>query len=71
MADGRREHDYDVAIATIGYLGKGLNKDLEGELNPIRAVRLIQSKTEEMLEDENQTAWLVLKRGLSLIAGKC
>lgn len=69
MADAKREHEYDIAIATIGYLNMAIGGEIVGqELNPYRC--LIRSKTKEEIEDDTITGFGFLRRGLLAVMGR-
>lgn len=60
MADGKREHDYDVAISTITYLGDSFAGEFKpGSANPIR-----NQRTEELIRssgrDSGKEGFMVL-----------
>ena len=68
MADARREHEYDVAIATVCYFGGAMSGSLRPtEANPYRER---PPKTPEEREEESREGWEFLKSCLKQVAGQ-
>jgi hypothetical protein len=68
MADGKREHDYDVAINLAGYV----NACLSGKFNPNTA-NPVRAEVQNALIEANSDpkgaeAFLALRAGLEFIA---
>lgn len=67
MADERRAHDYDVALATVAYLGAAVQGKLRpAEMNPYRA-EPPREKTPEQKAEESEEGWGLLKAGLEFL----
>ena len=70
MADARREHEHDVAIAAVGYFGAALAKKLRPDsANPYRDRGPARRKTRKELEEESKEGFAVLGAGLKFLAG--
>lgn len=70
MADERRAHEVDVAIATIGFLGQSFNgKFRPDRANPFRAHEPEREKTPEERKAESEEGWALLREGLKFLAG--
>jgi hypothetical protein len=68
MADARREHEYDVALATIGYLGAAWSGRLRpSEANPYRD-RPPGGAADR--DDEAGQGWELLRNCLKGLAGQ-
>lgn len=72
MADARREHEYDVAVATVCYFGQAWNgKFRPGDANPYREGREVgRVKTREEREEDSKEGWALLREGLRQLAGQ-
>lgn len=67
MADARREHEFDVALATVGYLGAAMGGRLNAEdANPYREKT---PKTPEQKAEESKEGFALLGDFLKGMAG--
>lgn len=66
MADAKREHEYNVAISTIDFLGQSFS----GTWNPSTSNpwREQFEKTEKQKKEEAREAWDMLRAGMRRIA---
>lgn len=70
MADARREHEFDVAIGIIAFLGQSFNgKFRPADANPYRDRGPEREKTPEEKAEESKEGWELLGAALKSMAG--
>ena len=70
MVEGKKRHDYDVAIALVGYANDALAGRFDPKLaNPYRDIEEFDRiKPKKAKENESKEGWMLFKRALGQMA---